>query len=170
MSRWFEHFGFAEVGDGLLAGAYPTDADDVAALARAHVDEVVNLCENVEYAPGEREVVAHALATAGIPECRVSLVDHGRLLAPEVERAVETVLERLDGGRHVYIHCRAGWQRSAAVAAAVIALREGLDIEQALEVVRERKPRAEPLEHQRADLLAWWVGRGGRGLGRPHDA
>jgi hypothetical protein len=45
------------------------------------------------------------------------------------------------------------------VAAAVIALREGLDIEQALEVVRERKPRAEPLEHQREDLVAWWAAR-----------
>jgi protein-tyrosine phosphatase len=159
MSRWFEHFGYAEVGDGLLAGAYPTDADDVAALAREHVDEVVNLCENVEYAPGEREVVAEALAAAGIPERRVALVDHGALRAPAVELAVVTVLEGLDAGRRLYLHCRAGWQRSAAVAAAVIALREGLDIEQALEVVRGRNPRAEPLAHQRADLLAWWAAR-----------
>jgi protein-tyrosine phosphatase len=159
MSRWFEHFGYAEVGEGLLAGAYPTDADDVAALAGQHIDEVVNLCEDVEYAPGERDVVTEALAAAEIPERRVSLVDHGRLLAPEIELAVETVLEGLDDGRRLYVHCRAGWQRSAAVAAAVIALREGLDIEQALEVVRERKPRAEPLEHQREDLVAWWAAR-----------
>ena len=34
MSGWFEHFGFAQVGDELLIGAYPQDADDVAALAR----------------------------------------------------------------------------------------------------------------------------------------
>src|SRR6476469_5952016 len=105
MSSWFEHFGYSEVGDGLLAGAYPTDAEDVAALTREHVDEVVNLCENAEYAPGEREVVAEALAAAGIPERRVSLVDHGPLLATKVELAVETVLGGLDGGRLLYVHC-----------------------------------------------------------------
>jgi protein-tyrosine phosphatase len=54
------------------------------------------------------------------------------------------------------VHCRAGWQRSATVAAGVLALREGLPIEDALAVLRERKPTAEPLGHQRADLLAWW--------------
>ena len=40
------------------------------------------------------------------------------------------------------------------MAAGVIALREGLPIEEALGVLRERKPTAEPLGHQRADLLA----------------
>ena len=33
VSDWFEHFGYAEVADDLLIGAYPQDADDVAALA-----------------------------------------------------------------------------------------------------------------------------------------
>jgi protein-tyrosine phosphatase len=66
-------------------------------------------------------------------------------------------MDAMDEGRRVYLHCRAGWQRSAAVAAAVIALREELDIEEALDVLRERRPVAAPLEHQRADLLAWWA-------------
>ena len=38
MSGWFEHFGFAEVGDDLLMGAYPQDADDVAALVGGRRD------------------------------------------------------------------------------------------------------------------------------------
>ena len=36
----------------------------------------------------------------------------------------------LDEGEVVYLHCRAGWQRSAAVAAGAIAIREGIEPEQ----------------------------------------
>ncbi|MDX6668160.1 MAG: histidinol-phosphate aminotransferase [Solirubrobacteraceae bacterium] len=161
MSEWFERFGFGAVGDSLLTGAYPLDADDVAALAAAGVDEVYNLCEDVEYGDGERAAVAAALAAAGITERRLSLTDYGNLPAPALERATMEVCAALAVGRRVYLHCRAGWQRSAAVAAGVIALREGLTIGGALDRLRERRPAAEPLAHQTADLLAWWEGRGG---------
>jgi len=59
------------------------------------------------------------------------------------------------------VHCRAGRQRSPAVAAGVVALRHGLDIDAALELVQARKPSAEPLPHQREDLRRWWQARGG---------
>ena len=65
------------------------------------------------------------------------------------------------GGRTVYLHCRAGWQRSAAVAAAVIAVREQVPLQHALARLRERRPEAEPLPHQRADLFTWWSQRAG---------
>jgi ADP-ribosyl-[dinitrogen reductase] hydrolase len=148
MSGWFERFGFAEVGDGLLVGAYPVDADDVAAL-----------CEDVEYREGQRDALSAALETAGIEERRLPVPDYGHLAAEHIERAVGEVTQELEAGHRVYLHCRAGWQRSATVAAGVVALREGLDIGPALETVRERKPTAEPLEHQRADLVAWWDAR-----------
>jgi predicted protein tyrosine phosphatase len=57
------------------------------------------------------------------------------------------------------VHCRAGWQRSAAVAAGVVAIREGLEIDDALAAVKQRKPSAHPLPHQIRDLRAWWEGR-----------
>jgi atypical dual specificity phosphatase len=161
MSEWFERFGYGDVADGLLTGAYPLDADDVAALAAAGVDEVYNLCEDAEYGECERAAVQAALADAGIVERRLSLVDYGHLPAPALERATEEVREALAAGRRVYLHCRAGWQRSAAVAAGVIALREDLTIGRALHTLRERRPAAEPLPHQLADLLAWWEGRDG---------
>jgi hypothetical protein len=42
------------------------------------------------------------------------------------------------------------------VAAGVVALRDGLDIEEALAFVQRRKPSADPLPHQREDLRRWW--------------
>ena len=60
-----------------------------------------------------------------------------------------------------YLHCRAGWQRSAAVAAGIVAVREGMEIEDALAFVQLRKPSADPLPHQREDLRRWWEQREG---------
>ena len=158
MSSWFERFGFARVGERLLIGAYPTDAGDVELVARQDVDALYNLCEDREYDDGERDVVETALRTHGVEERRLPLVDYGGLDVDQLDRAVGEVEAWLEDGRTVYLHCRAGWQRSATVAAGVVARREGLDIDHALRVVRERKPTAEPLDHQQADLRRWWNG------------
>jgi predicted protein tyrosine phosphatase len=159
VSRWFRSYGFADVFDDLIVGAYPLDQDDVDTLARMGVEQVLNLTEEEEYAPGDRDTVARALAGAGIAESRLPLTDYGGLPATELEAAVRTVGGWLDEGERAYVHCRAGWQRSAAVAAGVIAVRTGMDIDDAVAYVHRRKPSADPLPHQRADLRRWWAGR-----------
>ena len=157
MSDWFERFGYEEVADNLLIGAYPLDAEDVAALAGARVTAIFNLVEDAEYGEGERELIAEALAEHGIRERRMSFVDYGALLPGQLEEAVNAVLGWLNADERVYLHCRAGWQRSAAVAAGVVALRDEVDLAEALERIAERKPSADPLPHQRHDLANWWV-------------
>ena len=167
MSDWFERFGFAEIGDDLLAGAYPTDAGDVAALARAGVTRIYNLCEDCEYAEGERPAVEQAMRAAGIEERRLLLVDYGNVLPGHFETAAREINQWLDAGERVYLHCRAGWQRSAAVSAAVMALRDGVDPDLALARIRRRKPSSEPLPHQLEDLWRWWQARGAHAGVRP---
>lgn len=159
VSNWFESFGFSEVYDDLMIGAYPLDASDVALLSEAEAERILNLVQDREYEPGEREEVEEALAGAGIDEFRLELVDHGDLPPDHIELAVLEVAKWLDRGHRVYLHCRAGMQRSAAVAAGVIALRERVDILDALDRVRAHKPNAVPLPHQRLDLLKWWADR-----------
>jgi len=159
VSRWFRSYGFAEVFDDLVVGAYPLDDDDVAALVRAGVRRVLNLTEDSEYRPGDREAVTRALAAAGIEERRLSLPDYGGLPPAALETAVRAVGDWLDAGDRTYLHCRAGWQRSAAMAAGVVAVRTDMDIDTALASVQERKPSADPLPHQREDLRRWWNGR-----------
>jgi protein-tyrosine phosphatase len=156
MSEWFEHFGFAEVGENLLMGAYPQDAQDVGALADAGVTRIFNLVQDVEYDAGARDTCVAALAAVGIDERRVELVDFGSVPPEQIEAAAQTVLAWLDEGERVYVHCRAGWQRSATVVTAIVALREGVLPNRALELLRVRKPTANPLSHQLADLLDWW--------------
>ena len=159
VSRWFRSYGFADVFDDLIVGAYPLDQDDVDTLANMGIERVLNLTEDEEYPPGDRAGVARALAGAGIAESRLPLTDYGGLPAGELEAAVRTVGGWLDEGERAYLHCRAGWQRSAAVAAGVIAIRTGMDIDDAVDYVRRRKPSADPLPHQRADLRRWWEAR-----------
>ncbi|MEJ7798189.1 MAG: dual specificity protein phosphatase [Solirubrobacteraceae bacterium] len=161
MSGWFEHFGFAAVGEGLVMGAYPQDADDVAELIEARITRIFNLVQDLEYDPGARDACVAALAEAGIEERRVELVDYGSLAATQIEDAAQTVLAWLDGGERVYVHCRAGWQRSATIVAAIVTLREDIAPWQALDLLRERKPTANPLSHQREDLFRWWEQRDG---------
>ena len=159
MSRWFRTYGFTEVCPNLLVGAYPLDERDVQLLQSMSVRRVLNLAEDAEYRDGEREVVEEALDAAGIEEHRISMIDYGSLSADAVESAVVLLNDWLADGVRTYLHCRAGWQRSAAVAAGLVALRDGIDIDQALEHVQTRKPSAEPLPHQRDDLRRWWNGR-----------
>jgi predicted protein tyrosine phosphatase len=161
VSDWFATYGFAEVHDGLLIGAYPLDAEDVEMLATMSVTHVLNLVEDEEYPPGRRFLIEAALREAGIDEHRMQLTDFGRLPAERLEEAVQLVVRWLKADALSYVHCRAGWQRSAAVAAGAVAVYDGLGIEQALQFVQPRKPSADPLPHQRDDLRTWWRERSG---------
>jgi len=159
MSRWFQTYGFAEVHRDLIIGAYPLDSDDVRMLRGMSVQRVLNLVEDEEYEPGRRDEIEFAFEVAGISEYRMRLTDYGRLPADMLEAAVQEVVGWLDEGGLNYVHCRAGWQRSAAVAAGAVAVYDELEIEDALDLIQRRKPSADPLPHQRADLEAWWSAR-----------
>ena len=87
------------------------------------------------------------------------MTDYGGLPAGELDAAVRAMGIWLDAGERIYLHCRAGWQRSAAVAAGVVAVRTGVGIDEALDRVRRCKPTADPMPHQREDLRRWWESR-----------
>ncbi len=125
MSDWFRTYGFAQVHEGLLIGAYPLDADDVRMLAAMSVRQVLNLVEDAEYGAGRRFLVEEALREARIEEHRMQFTDFGRLPAEALEEAVRVVVGWLKAGVPSYVHCRAGWQRSAAVAAGAVAVYDG---------------------------------------------
>jgi len=160
MSNWFESYGFAEVFPELIIGAYPLDSGDVDALAASGVQRVLNLAQDAEYRQGQRAEIESALARHEIEEVRLSIVDFGHLPADRLDHAVGTVVGWMDECVRCYVHCRAGWQRSASVAAGAVAIFNDVDISTALDWVRRHRSTANPLPHQRADLLDWWMTRG----------
>lgn len=160
MSDWFDTYGFAVVDDRLVTGGFPLDDGDVQRLVAATgITRVLNLCQDAEYEPGEREAVVAAYAARGIVEHRIDLVDYGDVLPGALEEGVRVVVPWLEAGETVYLHCRAGWQRSATVAAGVLAVRHGVEPDEALGRIRRRKPSAQPLHHQLEGLWRWWRAR-----------
>ncbi len=159
MSSWFRSYGYASVHDRLIVGALPLDEGDVSRLGALGVTRVLNLVQDEEYPRGSRRRVERALADLGILEVRMGTEDYGGLSPALLEAATAQVNGWLDEGEVVYLHCRAGWQRSSAVAAGAIALRDGLDIEAALQQVQRMKRTADPLPHQREDLARWFASR-----------
>jgi protein-tyrosine phosphatase len=67
--------------------------------------------------------------------------------AHEIVDEARWVIERLQAGRRVLVHCAAGMNRSATICCAVLILLEGLSAEAALERVREHHPWARPDSH-----------------------
>ena len=160
MSDWFQSYGFAEVFPELLIGAYPLDGKDVRTLASRGVRRVLNVVQDAEYHEGQRDEVERMLARHEIEEVRLSIVDFGRLPPDRLDHAVAPVVGWMDECVRSYVHCRAGWQRSASVAAGAIAVFNDVEIATALDWIRQHKSTADPLPNQRADLLDWWVTRG----------
>src|SRR5579859_2444384 len=103
MSSWFRGYGFADVRDDLLVGAYPLDADDVRLLERMGVRHVLNLAQDEEYPASQRPKIEAALAVAGIEETRSPLADHESLPPEALAIAVQTVVDWLRAGDRVYI-------------------------------------------------------------------
>ena len=62
----------------------------------------------------------------------------------DIRREAAWVIERLQAGQRVLVHCAAGMNRSATICCAVLILLEGLSAEAALERVRQYHPWARP--------------------------
>ena len=141
---------YNRLGDRLLAGAMPFRAEHVDALASEGVTVVVNLCEDREYWQDERELVKGAYLRAGITEHQLPVIDGSTVPAAVLAEAVRVSREAT-----VYVHCRGGRERSAAVSAAIILATEGLTVEGALEKARRLRPIFRPLPWQVHGLEAW---------------
>ena len=66
------------------------------------------------------------------------------MTAADLAEEAGWVIERLEKGERVLVHCSAGMNRSSSVCCAVVILLEGLSAEAALERVRRRHPWARP--------------------------
>jgi atypical dual specificity phosphatase len=141
---------YHRIGDRLLAGPMPFHDDHVAALHAEGVTAVINLCEQREYWRGERESLEAAYHRHGLAEHLLPVRD-GSSVPPDVlDRAVEIARDHVS-----YVHCRGGRERSATVASAVLARLDGLSVDDAVKLARQRRPVFAPLEWQISGLREW---------------
>jgi len=149
-----------EVGDRLFAGRNPLTVVDVAELRRRGVTHVLDLREEHEWrGPGLFGVEAvEELGKRGVDRLNVVVED---LSPPTPAVLTETVawIERVlkEAGTKVFVHCRAGRERTGSVLAALLMSR-GMPMEHALLALRERCDAA-PLPAQVKALRAWAADR-----------
>ena len=74
----------------------------------------------------------------------IPLVDGEDVEYSQFKKAVETAREAYQRGGKVLVQCEVGISRSAAVIAVVLATEEARTFEEALEEVRQYRPRASP--------------------------
>jgi atypical dual specificity phosphatase len=141
---------YTRLHDSLLAGRMPVSALHIEALRAEGVTTVINLCEDREYWEGEREAVAAACAEAGITEHRLPVIDGGTVPADVIERAIEAA-----SGKVVYVHCRGGRERSAAVAIALLAAGSGSRFEDAHDLALRLRRGFRPLPWQVEGVRSW---------------
>jgi protein-tyrosine phosphatase len=148
---------YTRLHDSLLAGRMPVSERHVHALRDEGVTAVINLCEDREYWDGERDAVTAACAGAGIAEHRLPVIDGGTVPVDVLERAVQAAAEGV-----VYVHCRGGRERSAAVAIALLAAQSGSTFDDAHHLALSLRPGFRPLPWQVDGVRSWLRERSGR--------
>ena len=154
-------FEFGPAGPGLLAGRNPLAGKDVQELLDNGVSAVLDLRKEIEWTKPKvygREAVA-AIEWCGITRLNLAIVDGG----PPREEDLDTAWEFLqrhtsqgaDSRQRVFVHCRAGLERTGAVLVAFVARREGLEYETALDRIRESGWWVRPLGAQRRAVERW---------------
>jgi protein-tyrosine phosphatase len=121
------------VSPDLLVGGFLLPGD-VAELRRLGIRAVINVSREL-YDP------VLTLRAAGVEYMRIPCWD---MRAPTIEEAARGVafLERhLGAGHRVHIHCASGVGRSVTLALCYLATRGGLEVDEAIALLKQRRPR-----------------------------
>jgi ADP-ribosyl-[dinitrogen reductase] hydrolase len=150
-------FTWDEIAPGVHAGRAPIFRRDVWRLQSRGITHVLDLREEHEWdGPGRRGGSAVAeIDLLGLSRLQVAMKDMGTPQSDHLDQAVAYMDAALHLGGAVYVHCRAGVQRTGAIAAAWYARRQRCSIEEAIERLRERRPDFEPMVFQVAAARTW---------------
>ncbi len=155
------HLSFDEIAPSVYAGRAPLFRRDIWRLRSIGVTHILDLREDLEWdGPGRRGGSAIAeIDTLGLSRLRVAIPDMGTPRPEDLEQSVAYMDAALHLGGSVYVHCRAGVQRTGAIAAAWYARRETCTVDEAVKLLRERRPDFEPMAFQVAAAHDWIVKR-----------
>jgi len=149
-------FDFSRAAPGILCGRNPLTAGDVSALQKAGVEHVLDLREDKEWdSPSRfgREAIA-AMQWIGIERTKVTIVDT-EALSPEDLDQTWSLLSEAGDGHPLYVHCRAGIERTGSVIGAYVARQRGISFEDAISQLRQEGCSLHPLPHQAAAVQQW---------------
>jgi len=146
--NWIDH--------GLLAGRNPLTALDAEWLVARGVTHVLDLREPAEWAPPRFGQDALDALAGRIDRRHIPVVDMGPPTPAQFDEAVAFLTETLgEPDALVYVHCRAGAERTAAILVAFHARRNRMGYDEALRDLQSRRPLLCPLPNQEAATRRW---------------
>ncbi len=145
----------------IAAGRNPLSVRDVAALRAAGITHVLDLREETEWAPPRFGADAiEAMAKMGITRLHLPIEDMGAPQPQDFDRAVAWIEKALaQSNAKVYLHCRAGMERTAAMAIAFWIAREGISYDAAFRNLRGKRAIFQPLPTQERAVKDWMANR-----------
>ncbi|MGE3267383.1 MAG: ADP-ribosylglycohydrolase family protein, partial [Chloroflexota bacterium] len=141
------HFEFDEIAPRVYAGRAPLFRREVWHLQAAGITHILDFREEREWnQPGYEGASAIAeIDSLGITRLHVPITDVTAPRAHHLDTAVAFIEAVQHVGGTVYLHCRAGMQRTAAVAAAWYAGQQQCTVAEAVTRLRQRRPLFQPL-------------------------
>ena len=145
----------------IAAGRNPLSARDVATLRAAGITHVLDLREESEWAaPRFGAGAVAAMERFGIARQHLPIVDTSAPSASDLDAAVawiERALAQPDA--KIFLHCRAGMERTAAIAIAFWVAREGISYDAAFRNLQGKRALFQPLPAQERAVRAWMSAR-----------
>lgn len=150
-------FSYNQVGDRILCGRNPLTCHDIEILKSHGITHVLDLREPHECGDGRfgREAIEE-IEACGLQRVSLPVTDLGAPTDETLAAACQFLDEALkDENARIYVHCRAGLERTAAILVAFHASRHGTSYEEALEKLREGRPALRPLPGQKQAVMNW---------------
>ncbi len=142
----------------VYSGRNPLSARDVRKLQQLGITHILDLREEAEWsAPGRSGGEAlEALSRTGLKRVHIPITDMGAPDLSTIDRIIAALDDMLRCPEHrVYLHCRAGKERTGAVLLAYHCRATGQNLESGLRELQARCPNINPLSHQQVAVRRW---------------
>lgn len=150
-------FNYDQVTERLFAGRNPLTAQDVHMLAELGITHVLDLRESHEWAaPKFGAEAIEEIKNTEIKRLNLVVKDLGAPTLSDMDAAWDFIEQALaNPSALIYVHCRAGMERTAAILIGCYARQQGLNYETAFSELKARRPIFQPLPNQEHATREW---------------
>jgi protein-tyrosine phosphatase len=145
------------VSERIMAGRNPLSAQDVAWMESQGITHILDLREAREWKPPKfGHIALEAIQQRGLHRLHLEVMDMNAPKAQTFKSACDFIEEALaQPETKVYVHCRAGMERTAAILIAYHAKTNGITYDEALHELKKGRPILEPLPAQEQAARRW---------------